>query len=382
MRGCSAVLVMIVLLCAGLAATAAAGPVLVDDQAGAFGLTAGRVVWDSNAGLASRSRGVARVLTRDVGVDGSSVSSNLVAWQEAQSVGGHVPTVTAFREAVLLPSGRVVDVVRCTASTRSCGCVRPTSVEDLLDPLSRISVDGDRVAIGRTGCSRGVTIYERVGNRLRRRASLARASTAFDFRGRYLSWESWRNDRVRSITLYDWKRDRIVQRFRHIPFAGGDITPTLGPGGQILVRAQRSTGIGGVTVLLRRDGSRERIRGIAEAVFAGPHRLQSVTAARVGGSGEPVGSLRRVEVDLLTGHRTRLPVVQPGPTTTGFAYDGRCLAWKTESGALWIDSIDGRPSRAPACGTRSARQPARPVALVDRRRADQAAAAALLQDVR
>jgi hypothetical protein len=340
MRRCSGFLVAIAVWCAGLAAGAQAAPVLLSESAGEFALSPGRIVWESGSGLLGRSRAVTGVVTEAVG-DGVDASSTLAAWQEIVAVGGHLPTLLSFRQAVALPSGRVVDLVSCLPDTRRCGCITPARFEDLEDPTSSYAVDGDRVAVGRPGCARGVTIYERAGDRLRVRAFRRRASTSFLLRGRHLVWLGYRGFRASSVTVYDWTRDRIAQRFRHLPFPDGDLTLTIGPGGQLLARAQSALGIGAVTLLLHPDGTRTRLRGIASAVFTGPHEMQSVSTH----------PWRRVAIDLRTGRRSRLPVARPPATASAVAYDRHCLAWKTDDGALWVDSIDGRPSRAPACTT-------------------------------
>jgi hypothetical protein len=365
MRRCSGILAVVALWCAGFASGAQAAPVRVGSVAAGtqLVLTPQRLAWIGPIGGRERalswSRGVLRNVA-PVGVGSISelgASSTLMAWTRIDEDLGHSEiAVHSLHREVALPSGRVVVTDRCASPSKPCGCV---DLDDTSDTGGALAVDGDRVAVGRIGCRRGVTVYERRGNRLVRRAVLPDAA-AFGFllAGRYLAWSPGMTGDSVPVTLYDWKRGRVVRRFRDLPFPAGDVELTLSRTGRILARNTNIADPGSITLVLERDGSRRRIRGIGLAQWIGADRLQQVIPPRVTDAGLPAGPWRRLVVAL--GHRpVSRPIAQPpGLVDTGliwpaYAADGRCIAWQTTDGSVWLDAIDGETSRAPACARRA-----------------------------
>jgi hypothetical protein len=333
-----------------LATPAAATPVALssaDHHIDLLTITPRRTVWVDADGIHAWSAGHARVLVRPAQEpQGISASSTLVAWKRVDMVGDRLVDVLSMHREVLLPSGRVVRVERCARAQARCGCAWR---DDAFDTGGTLAVDGDIVAVGRTGCRLGLRIFVRHGDRLRLAANLPRVRADVVLAGRYLAWTPTIVGRRGPVTLYDWKRRRVVRRFDHLPLAGGYRDLTLNRDGAILARVETPWSGRAATYLLRPDGRRTLVRRISGGVWDGPDRLVSAWPgprddAHISRSGAWSGRV----VDFAAGTRHVLPVAQTTRVNL-FAYDARCLAWVDDAGTLWAETLTGRATATPAC---------------------------------
>jgi hypothetical protein len=325
-------------------ASASARPVRVGDGVASVTLTVSGVAWTT-----TDTMGATRVgqwyrgrTTRSAPVGPGDVtdfvaSDTLAAWDRVQGDFDKFITVDDFRREVLLPSGRVVDLVHCRPGVARCGCVPRGDGDDLVQPDAQLRVDGDHVASGRVGCARGVDIYARTGDGLRRVASVPAATTAFALRGRLLAWGP-AGEGTAPVTVYDWRRHRVVARYQHVP-PGTYLDLRLSPGGRVLaISSPARVDLDPTEVLLPASGPRHRWRGTPWQGWAGVDRLQAMRPPRFDDDGHPIGSWRRRVLHISSGHVTSTTLSGMNDAAAVLA-DARHVAWTTADHALWLAPI-------------------------------------------